>query len=114
MDNSGDDQDPVLTDQRRARFESLGVEIVRAELARGGSMHVGGPQAREAARQWLAEKDAARLANNRADRLRQRAGVILAGGNLLLSIVRVLGVFGAGLFIGYIRFSQSSETTFAR
>ncbi len=98
MDNSGDDQAAVLTNPRRARFESLGVVVVRAELARGGSMHIGGPQAQEAARQWLAEKDAERSADARRDRRRQLTGVFLSGG----TIVRVLGAVGGGLFFGWL------------
>ena len=98
MDNSGDDQESVLTSPRRERFESLGVEVVRAELARGGSMHIGGPNAREAARQWLAEKDAERSADARRDRRRR----LLSGGTFLLNIVRVLGGVGVGLFFGWL------------
>jgi len=97
MDNSGDDPESALTNPRRKRFESLGVVVVRAELARGGSMHIGGPQAQEAARQWLAEKNAERSADARRDRRRQ-----LSGGTLLLSIVRVLGGVGVGLFFGWL------------
>jgi hypothetical protein len=97
MDNSGDDQAAVLTNPRRARFESLGVVVVRAELARGGSMHIGGHQAQEAARQWLAEKNAERSADARRDRRRQ-----LSGGTFLLNIVRVLGGVGVGLFLGWL------------
>ncbi len=82
MDNSGDDQESVLTDQRRAHFESLAVAVVRADL--GGVVHIGGPDAREAARQWLAEKDAERMADTRRDRRWQRIGVFLSGGTLLL------------------------------
>ncbi len=102
MDNSGDDQESVLTNPRRKRFESLGVDIVRADLARGGSMHIGGPNAREAARQWLAEKDAERWADTRRDRRWQRFGVFLSGGTLLLNLVRVLGPLGVGLFFGWL------------
>ena len=102
MNNSGDDQEPVLTNPRRARFESLGVGLVRADLARDGSVHVGGPNAREAARQWLAEKDAERIADNRTNRRWQRIGVLLSGGTLLLNIVRVLGGVGVGLFLGWL------------
>ncbi len=97
MDNSGDDPESALTNPRRKRFESLGVVVVRAELARGGSMHIGGPQAQEAARQWLAEKDAERSADARRDRRRQ-----LSGGTFLLNIVRVLGGVGVGLFLGWL------------
>ena len=97
MDNSGDDQESVLTSPRRERFESLGVEVVRADLARGGSMHIGGPNAREAAKQWLAENDAERSADARRDRRRQ-----LSGGTFLLNIVRVLGGVGVGLFLGWL------------
>ena len=97
MDNSGDDQAAVLTNPRRARFESLEVDIVRADLARG---HISGPNAREAARQWLAEKDAERTADAQRDRSRQRTGV--SGGTLLLNIVRVLGAVGGGLFFGWL------------
>ena len=102
MDNSGDDQGSVLTDSRRTRFESLGVEVVRADLARGGSMHIGGPNAREAARQWLAEGNAERRADAQRDRRWQRIGVFLSGGTLLLNIVRVLGGVGVGLFFGWL------------
>ena len=102
MDNSGDDPESALTNPRRKRFESLGVVVVRAELARGGSMHIGGPYAKEAARQWLAEKDAERSADARRDRRRQRIGVFLSGGTLLLSIIRVLGGVGVGLFFGWL------------
>ncbi len=98
MDNSNDDQEPALTNPRRKRFESLGVVVVRAELARGGSMHIGGPNAQEAARQWLAEKDAERSADARKDRRRQRTGVFLSGG----TIVWVLGAVGGGLFFGWL------------
>ena len=97
MDNSGDDPESALTNPRRKRFESLGVKVVQAELARGGSMHIGGPQAQEAARQWLAEKDAERSADARRDRRRQ-----LSGGTFLLNIVRVLGGVGVGLFLGWL------------
>ena len=97
MDNSGDDPESALTNPRRKRFESLGVVVVRAELARGGSMHISGPQAQEAARQWLAEKDAERSADARRDRRRQ-----LSGGTFLLNIVRVLGGVGVGLFLGWL------------
>ncbi len=97
MDNA-DDQEPVLTNPRRARFESLGVDIVRADLARGGSMHIGGPNAREAARQWLAEKNAERSADARRDRRRR----LLSGETFLLNIVRVLGGVGVGLFFGWL------------
>ncbi len=79
MDNSGDDQESVLTDRRRAHFENLGVEVVRADLATGGVVHIGGPNAREAARHWLAEKDADRMADTRRDRRWQRIGVFLSG-----------------------------------
>ncbi len=102
MDNSGDDQGSVLTNPRRKRFESLGGEVVRAELARGGSMHIGGPRAQEAARQWLAEKEAERSADARRDRRRQLTGVFLSGGTFLLNIVRVLGGVGVGLFFGWL------------
>ena len=102
MDNSGDAQESLLINLRRARFESLGVAVVRADLARGGSMHIGGPNAREAARQWLAEKDAERRADTRRDRRWQRFGVFLSGGALLLNIVRVLGGVGVGLFLGWL------------
>jgi len=102
MDNSGDYQESVLTNPRRARFESLGVEIVRADLARGGSMHIGGPNAREAARQWLAEKDAERIADTRRDRRWQRIAVVLSGGTFLLNLARVLGPLGVGLFLGWL------------
>ena len=98
MDNSGDDQESVLTSPRRERFESLGVEVVRADLARGGHMHIGGPNAQEAARQWLAEKDAERIANARRDRSWPRTWVFLSGG----TIVRVLGGVGVGLFLGWL------------
>jgi hypothetical protein len=97
MDNSGDDPESALTNPRRKRFESLGVVVVRAELARGGSMHIGSPQAQEAARQWLAEKDAERSADARRDRRRQ-----LSGGTFLLNLVRVLGGVGVGLFLGWL------------
>ncbi len=96
MDNKGDDQAAVLTNPRRARFESLGVDIVRADLARRDGMQIGGPNAREAARQWLvekdaesvarqwrAEKDAERRADTRGDRRRPRFGLFLSGGALL-------------------------------
>ena len=102
MNNSGGDQEPVLTDLRRAHFERLGVEIVRADLAAGGVVHIGGPNAREAARQWLAEKDAERIADKRTDRRWQRVEVFLSGGTLLLSIVRVFGGLGVGLFFGWL------------
>ena len=98
MDNSNDDQEPALTNPRRARFESRGVEVVRADLARGGHMRIGGPNAQEAARQWLAEKDAERRADARRDRRRQLTGVFLSGG----TIVRVLGAIGGGLFFGWL------------
>ncbi len=107
MDNSGDDQESVLTNPRRARFESLGVDIVRADLARGGSMHIGGPNAQEAARQWLAEKDAERSADARRDRRRQLTGAFLSGGTFLLNIVRVLGGVGVGLFLGWLIWGAS-------
>ncbi len=95
MDNA-DDQEPVLTNPRRACFESLGVDIVRADLARGG------PNAREAARQWLAEKDAERIADTRRDRRWQRIAVVLSGGTFLLNLARVLGPLGVGLFLGWL------------
>ena len=107
MDNSGDDQESVLTSPRRERFESLGVEVVRADLARGGHMHIGGPNAQEAARQWLAEKDAERSADARRDRRRQLTGVFLSGGTFLLNIVRVLGGVGVGLFLGWLIWGAS-------
>ena len=102
MDNSGDDPESALTNPRRKRFESLGVVVVRAELARGGSIHIGGLQAQEAARQWLAEKDAERSADARRDRRRQ-----LSGGTFLLNIVRVLGGVGVGLFLGWLIWGAS-------
>ena len=97
-----DNREPVLTKQRRAKFEGLGVEVVRTDLAAGGSVHIGGPNAKEAARQWLAEKDAERNADNRKDRRWQRVGVLLSGGNLLLSIFGISGIFGVGLFVGWL------------
>ncbi len=103
MDNSGDDQESVLTSPRRERFESLGVEVVRAELARGGSMHIGGPNAREAAKQWLAEKDAERSADARRDR---RSALVMSD-RAKINIVRVLGGVGVGLFLGWLIWGAS-------
>ncbi len=92
----------VRINRPAAHFESLGVEVVRADLATGGVVHIGGPYAKEAARRWLAEKDAERMADTRRDRRWQRIGVFLSGGTLLLSIVRVLGGVGVGLFFGWL------------
>lgn len=49
-----------LTPERRARFEQLGYEAVRADMATGGLTLIGGPpDNREAAREWLREQEAA-------------------------------------------------------
>ena len=45
-----------LTPNRRARFENLGEDIVRQDMAQGGFRHIGGTlENREAARIWLGE-----------------------------------------------------------
>ena len=97
-----DDQESTLSRARRNRFENLGLEIVRADLARDGHGHIGGPQAQEAARQWLAEKNSERTADAKRDRRWQRTGVFPSGGILLLNIVKVLGGVGVGLFLGWM------------
>ena len=44
--------------RRIERFEQLGEQIIRADMAQGGHRHVGGtPKVRELAREWLAEKE---------------------------------------------------------
>ena len=102
MDDLSDNDGQVLTEQRRRHFEGLGVEVVRADLAAGGTVHIGGKNAREAAKLWLAEKDAESRAQNRSATRWQKAGVFFSGANLFLNAALVLGPLAVGLFLGWL------------
>ena len=102
MDILSDDRGSVLTEARRKRFESLGLDFVQADLARGGHVHIGGPQAQEAARLWLAEKNLVGAADAKKDGRRQRTGASRAGGGLLQTGAKVLLGVAVGLFLGWL------------
>ena len=71
-------EDNPLTPARRKHFESLGEEVVRQDLAAGGSVHIGGPTARKAAAQWLQEFEEKREGQRAEMRGWVKMGVILA------------------------------------
>lgn len=102
MDILSNDRGSVLTDARRKRFEGLGLDFVQADLARGGHVHIGGPQAQEAARLWVAEKNLVGAADAKTDGRRKRSGMSRSSGGRLQTAANVLAGVAVGLFLGWL------------
>jgi len=68
-----------LSESRRRMFEDLGEGLVRDDLARGGTRHIGeGKHVRLAASEWLAEKEGERIAASGASARLSIVGPIIA------------------------------------
>ena len=57
----------VLTDARREKFECLGLDLIKTDLANGGRIHIGTGDIKEAAKLWVKEQE-----NNRNKTEQQR------------------------------------------
>ena len=92
-----------LTPGRRAHFEKWGVEIIRQDLANGGTVFIGGGgRGKEAARLWLKQQDEARAADDRVKWRWHRAGIIASVLNTGVGLAMVFGTLSAGFFAGWI------------